>query len=262
MVNKLQYICIIILLSFVVTTVVWAAQTVVVPAGRTIEVKLEEDIDCDLDHTGEPVTAMLYKPFYDNGEYLLPQGSLLKGKIAYLKKAGPDGVNAELKLLFTSLETPSRQIIPINAVIETDDKSGILSGSKPSGFSKFSKAVVTIGKPAAISAATGAVVGAVLPKDIKKSMAIGATVGVGVGIVKEVKEGKKKDPAIKTAEQVVKYTPAGSAYKYGKMGYKGIKQYESSNNKSGGPSSGYNLQLKMGSKQEVLLLSPMKVVLK
>lgn len=255
----IQYICILCLVSSVTIVGVLANETIIVPAGRTIEVKLEQPIDCNLDNAGESVTAILHDPFYNDGEYILPEGSILSGKITILKKAGPGGQNAQLKIVFTTIETPDSVKIPIDAVIETDDNSGILEGQKLSKFSRFKKGLVTIGKPVAIAGATSAIVDTVLPHDIKKTLMIGSTVGLGVGIVKEIKEGKKKEPAIQTAEQIVKYTPAGTAYKVGKMGYSGIKNYEKSTMDAGGSGSGYNLQLTSGSDLEVVLLKPMKV---
>lgn len=255
----IKYISVLLLVFSSTIVVVLASEVITVPAGRTIEAKLEQPIDCNLDNTGESVTAILHKPFYDDDQYILPVGSVLKGKIVILKKPGPGGQNAELKIVFTMIERPDSVKIPIEAVIETDDNSGILKGEKPSAFSKFKKGLVTIGKPVAIAGATSAVVNTVLPHDIKKTLMIGSTVGLGVGIVKEIKEGKKKDPAIKTAEQVVKYTPAGTAYKVGKMGYKGIKDYEKSTIDSGDSGNGYNLELTSGTELEIVLLKPMKV---
>lgn len=257
----IQYISILVLSFSLFINQVFATGHVIVPAGRTIEVKLEQPIDCSIDHAGELVTAILDKPFYDDGQYLLPAGSILKGKITNLVKAGSNGKNAELKLVFTIIETPDRRQIPIEAVIETENGTGMLVGTKPSKFSKFAKGVVKVGKPVAIAGATNAVMNKVLPRDLKKSIMIGSTAAIGVDIVKDIKEGKKKEPAIKTAEQVVKYTPAGSAYRLGKGGYKGIKAYEKASKNSSGAGSGYNLELKSGANLELLLLRSMTVSL-
>lgn len=257
----IQYICILVLAFVFFTTNVIAAGRVVVPAGRTIEAKLEQPIDCNLDRVGEPVSAILHKPFHDNGTYVLPAGSILKGKITRLIKPGPNGRNAELKIVFTVVETPDRKRIPIDAVIETPNRSGVLVGTKPSRFSSFTRGVVKIGKPVAIAGATNAVMNKVLPKEYKKTVNVVTTVGASYEIGREIKEGKKKEPAIKTAEQVVKYTPAASTYRLGKGAYKGIKAYEKSKKKPAGPTSGYNVELKSGAKLELLLLRSMTVSL-
>ena len=227
----------------------------VVPEGRTIEVTTEVPINTTTCQNGDHIFATLRNSFYDDSELIFPQGSKVEGSIVLLKKP-TEGENAEVKVHFTSLTTPSGKKIPISAVIETDEGNGIVYGHGMSKKARFGKMALGIGAKTGTTMAKSALYTATVPKDIRNAIKYGKTAGAGVDIAKTAKSGDIKGATIKTGEQVVKYTPYNDIYKYGKAIKKGIGSAKSINEKEG---VGYDVQIKQGAKLELILLQQVTI---
>jgi hypothetical protein len=246
-------------LYFPITGTILAAEKVTVPSGRTIEVRLEQQIDTSNAYSKQPVTAILKKGFYDNGEFILPPHTKLSGHIDYLKKATATINDAELKLYFDTLKTPDGKTFDISAIIETPDGSGVIHASSKNKFGVFKKAIVKAGEETAITAAKTTVINKVTPKNIRNAISYTKTAGAGVNIVNKARHGDETGAAKETAKQVVKYTPYGKAYKYSAAAYKGAKSTRAAAQSTNENADGNDIRLKQGHKLELILLNPLTV---
>ncbi|MEW5820493.1 MAG: hypothetical protein AB1782_09915 [Cyanobacteriota bacterium] len=231
------------------------AEKLEVPAGRTVEVKTDVMISSETNNNGDPVIVTISQGFYNDGELILPAGSKIEGKIIELEHAS-EGNNGAVKVHFDSVYTPSGEKIPISAIVETEDGTGILWGHGLSKAGKLKKAFVGIGTKTAERAAEGAIVAAALPKKVRNAMKYGATAGAGIGIVEGIKEGNKKEAVTQTAKQVVKYTPYGQVYKYGNIAIEGVKNVNQINSSDG---VGHEVNIKRGSDLELVLQKPILI---
>lgn len=230
------------------------AESYSVPEGRTIDAALNTQVDASTCTLGGHVEAVSEQPFYDDGNYVLPAGTLFEGKITFV-----DNVNSAVKINFYTIVLPDNTKIPISAMIETQDGTGILKYQGSSKFNSFKKAFTAIGSGAAISAAKSAIIKEVIPGAIRQTVAIAKTAQAGVGIVKDAKDGDYKTAGVQTAEQVVKYTPYGMAYGIGKSAVKGYDSYKQQQGTDSQQVNTQSLVLQPGTKLEIEFLAPFSV---
>jgi hypothetical protein len=75
------------------------------PAGVTVEVRLQTQIQSGRSATGDPVTALIARDVKKNGEIVAPKGALLTGRITRLeKRKGPQEDYYILGLDFSTIE--------------------------------------------------------------------------------------------------------------------------------------------------------------
>lgn len=247
----------IIILFFFSVRISSTENLIEVSAGRSIDVVLDSAIDSDNLSLGYLIYAVLPHNFYDDSNLIVPADSKIEGKVTHIKSQDTDS-NAEVKIEFTTIITPDGKHISCLAIIETKDGTGVLYGKGLSKVNKFKKAFLGIGKSTVTTIAKTEAIKAITPKNIRNAFKYTATAGAGVSIAKDIKAGDNKDAAKKTAEQVVKYTPYGAAYKYGKAAVKGAQQaknsYSDEENSVGSP-----VILKSGTKLDLILQQPLKV---
>lgn len=87
------------------------------PARRTIELSLESAIDLEKAAIGDPVRAVLVRPFKQDDRVMAPEGSLLLGRIVRLEKQAQPFDFYEIALQFDTLETGEKRY-EFNATLE------------------------------------------------------------------------------------------------------------------------------------------------
>ena len=155
-----------------------------VPAGATCSVVLSGELNSSSAVVGQTVSAILTEDFTYNGNLIASSGSTVLGTVTLAKKSGFGGRNAQLQVRFTTIRTPYNNIIPISAVIATDDSTGILKGGTAKDSSKeyLKDAVVGSGAGAVLGTALGAMSGG----SVGKGAIYGTAVGGGLGLAKAV----------------------------------------------------------------------------
>lgn len=142
--------------------------TVRVPAGTRLVVRMISSVNSKTNHVGETFTASLEEPLQVNGTVVAPKGTRVYGKLEQVKSAGKITGQSELRLALTGIE--------INGASRP-----IVTGSYDvHGESRGKNTAKKVGIGAAIGGVIGAIAGG------GKGAAIGAGVGAGAGTAAQV----------------------------------------------------------------------------
>ena len=144
-----------------------AAESVTIPPGTILHVKLETTITSKTNKPGDTFTGMVAQDVLSGTETIVPQGSMVSGHIAYLKRAGRIKAKAQMRIVIDSIITPEDQKIQLSSTL-ADSKGGVC-GNAPSDDEGTITGCGKSKKDAAKDAAMGAVVGA----------GAGSAVGIG-----------------------------------------------------------------------------------
>ncbi len=158
---------------------------IMVPAGTTFGATTTSSISSSTAALGEAISWVIGSDFYYGGKLIAPAGSRINGTVTVLKKAGRTGKNGKLGIRFTSLLTPMGQMIPISAVIQTDDGTGVLyaSAAKDTAKEYIKDSAIGAGAGAALGTAMGALAGGSVGRGAIYGTAIGAGLGVGKALL-------------------------------------------------------------------------------
>lgn len=153
-----------------------------VPAGISVNAVLSQEINSQSAVIGQSVNAILTEDFMYNGSIIATAGSTLMGNVVQNKKAGFGNRNASMQIRFTAIRTPYNNIIPISAVIMTNDQTGVLKGgtAKDSAKEYVRDTVIGAGSGAALGTAMGALSGG----SVGRGAVYGTAVGAGIGVIK------------------------------------------------------------------------------
>ncbi len=151
------------------------AESVTVPAGTALEVRLVQGIDTAKTASGSAFEATLASALVVNGKELAPIGSTVTGKVTHVVSAGRLEKPAELSLVLDSLTPKGGEKVAIST--HTWSRKG---------ESHKKRNAEMIGGGAAAGALIGALTGG------KKGAAIGAGVGAGGGTGVAAATGKKQ----------------------------------------------------------------------
>ncbi len=152
-----------------------------VPAGITCSAVLSNEINSLSAVAGQTINLVLPTDFKYNNKLIAPSGSTITGNIVQTNKAGYGNRNAKMLVKFTTIRTPYNNIIPINAVIATNDGSGILRGGTTLDSAK------EYAKDTAVGTASGAIAGVVagaIRGDVGQGALYGAAIGGTMGLIK------------------------------------------------------------------------------
>ncbi|MCL5670768.1 MAG: hypothetical protein M1423_05645 [Acidobacteria bacterium] len=144
------------------------SQSVLVPAGTQIVVRMITGIDSDRNQVGQSFDASLEEPLTVNGALVAPKGTTVYGRLLEVQSAGKIKGQSELRLGLTG--------IVINGATYT-----IATGEYTAQGSSRGKQTA---ERAGIGAAAGGILGAILGGG--KGAAIGAGVGAGAGTAVQV----------------------------------------------------------------------------
>ncbi|HEY2375592.1 MAG TPA: hypothetical protein VGH98_06415 [Gemmatimonadaceae bacterium] len=133
----------------------WAQQSVVIPAGTRLTVRLNEELSTENRRKGSVFSARLEKPIMVDGRVVVPSGALAYGRILDVERNKRIG-RPKLDGTLTSLMIGGREVPIVTDVVGAEGKHG--------------GGLVKIGAGTLIGAIAGAPVA-------------GAAVGAGVGAV-------------------------------------------------------------------------------
>ncbi len=141
--------------------VVLPAETLTLPAGTHIPIRLAQSLDTKRDHPGTPFIAHVAAPVMRDREVLIPRGAVCRGHLVQAKPSGRLKGRALIRLSLDSIEVNGRRY-----TIDT---------SSPAFVSKAHKKrnLAIIGGTAGTGAAIGGIAGG----------GVGAAVGAGAGAV-------------------------------------------------------------------------------
>lgn len=149
-----------------------------VPAGVSFRAVVTAAINSSNAYAGQLVSLVLNSDFYYNNGMIAPVGSIVSGSVIDVSKAKHGSLNAKMKLRFTSIITPDGLNIPISAIVNTDNKTGVLMGG--SKFETSAQYVRDNTKPTPIPA------NAISPMSINRGSSVSGTAGDGGGLVKSI----------------------------------------------------------------------------
>ena len=148
-------------------------QSVVVPAGTEIQVRLEQSIASNRSTSGDPFQATVAEPIVINEKTVIPKGAPVKGRIVSAHESGRlEGV-ARLRLALDSVEVNGRQY----------DLHTSNYGRHGGNHKKRNWAIIGGG------GGGGALIGALAGGG--KGALIGAPIGAGAGVAAAALTGKK-----------------------------------------------------------------------
>jgi YMGG-like Gly-zipper len=142
--------------------------SITVPAGTDLLVRMIDSVDSDKNHIGDRFRASLEQDFVVDGAVIAPKGTDVYGRLSEAKEAGHIRGKSQLKLELTEILIRNR--------LQT-----IMTGDyEVSGSSRGSDTAKKVG----IGAVAGTVIGAIAGGG--KGAAIGAGVGAGAGAAVQV----------------------------------------------------------------------------
>lgn len=139
-------------------------ETVTVPVGTSISVRLNSTINSEKNIAGDTFTATLDNPLVVNDIVLAEKGARVEGKVVEVDRSGRVKGSARLSLALTRIQLSDGQKIEL----KTDAWERIAASSAKSDATK-------VGIGAALGAAIGAIAGG------GKGAAVGAASGAGAG---------------------------------------------------------------------------------
>ena len=151
-----------------------------VKAGKTLRVRLDDELDSEKARVGDRFTVTTVDPVYAGGGVeVIPQASTLVGEVSNVKRAGRKGEPATLDVRFVGLRLPngtrrqlSGSLADLDSSSGTSDNEGTVTAGKTSHRNaKF------IGGGTAGGALIGAIAGG------GKGALIGGAIGAGTGLV-------------------------------------------------------------------------------
>jgi type IV secretion system protein VirB10 len=166
-----------------------AEDTLTLPAGSNLNVRLTTTLSTRTNQNGDPWMAQVVEPIISGGEEVVPTGSTVEGQVTYVKSPGRVKGVGEMRLVAESITTTAGARYVISASLE--DAQGA-EGAKVKGeegtikgpSSKKDDAVKT-----GIGAGVGAGVGAIAAGGT--GALYGAGIGAGVGLIRSLfKRGK------------------------------------------------------------------------
>lgn len=159
---------------------------VMVPANTTFSAVVMSPLSSETAKIGDSVTFYLASDFYYSNHLIAGAGSRLNGMVLKAKKGGVGNRNGQIQIRFTNIVTPTGQMIPISAHIQTSDGTGILKAGTAKDVTKDYAKDAVIG--AAAGAALGTAMGALSGGKVGRGAIYGTAVGGGMGLIQNVFE--------------------------------------------------------------------------
>lgn len=150
-----------------------AAETVVVPAGTTLTVRLGESLGSKISSAGQSFTATVASPVEVGGQTVIPSGAEARGTVTDAKALGKFKGGAVLQIRLNS--------VTVNGKEHSIETSAVTRAEKGKG----KRTAVITGGGAAVGAIIGGLAGG------GKGAAIGALAGGGAGAAGSAYTGNK-----------------------------------------------------------------------
>jgi hypothetical protein len=161
--------------------------TLTLPAGTYLQVRLLTTLSSKTTETGDPWTGRIVEPVFAKGQEVIPEGSMVDGHVTYVKEAGRIKSKGEMRLVAETITTPHD--VKYQVVASLQDAQGAedvkVTGQEGTvkGGGKSAKGQA---KEAGIGAGAGAAVGAIA------AGGSGALYGAGIGLAASLIHGLLK----------------------------------------------------------------------
>jgi len=176
--------------AMLVASAASAAVNVKIPAGTSVQVRIDEKLSSETASVGQVFHGSLAAPVVANGRTLFPKGAIVTGEVVNVERSGRLSTPGELHLSLRTIRTGGRtypvSVQPVVIKGESHTKSN----------------VTKIGGGSALGALIGAIAGG------GKGAAIGAGVGAAAGTGVAASTGKK--PAEVESETVLAWVAQGA----------------------------------------------------
>lgn len=147
------------------------------PEGTRITVKLDLELSSKVASVNDTFLASVAKPVINRERVVMPEGTVIEGRVVEVERAGAGSKDGELEVVFETLKIAgqTRRIegIPVSPIESR-------SSNVFSILSVLGGAVVGTAVGATSNASSGAAIGA----------AVGAGAGTGIALIKKGKEAK------------------------------------------------------------------------
>jgi hypothetical protein len=147
------------------------------PEGTRITVKLDLDLSSKVASANDTFLASVAKPVINRERVVMPEGTVIEGRVVEVERAGAGSKDGELEVVFETLriagQTRRIEGVPVSPI---ESRSSNLF----SILSVLGGAVVGTAVGSASNASSGAAIGA----------AVGAGAGTGIALIKKGKEAK------------------------------------------------------------------------
>lgn len=90
-----------------------------IPPGTTLHCRLTQTLSTKMNHKGDAFSATITEPLMVNGSEVIPVGSTLEGRIAWLDRPGRFRGVGEMRLSPEKITFPDGRSFPISAVLLT-----------------------------------------------------------------------------------------------------------------------------------------------
>ncbi len=174
-----------------------------VPSGTVLQLHLNTTLSTRSSKAGDPFSATVVSPVRDaQGRILIPDGSLVRGEVASVQRAGKLTGSGRLQLRFQQLVLPDGHTASLTAQLGRvqNGSSGVTgaiasategsTSTNTEGGVQRSRTRQTVGDVAA-GGAVGSIIGAIAGGG--KGAGIGAAVGAGLGVVLASQHGAAVD---------------------------------------------------------------------
>ncbi|MBQ8886767.1 MAG: hypothetical protein IJY61_03605 [Candidatus Gastranaerophilales bacterium] len=159
---------------------------VMVPVNTSFEAVSMSSISSETASVGDSVSFYLGSDFYYGKNLIASAGSRVNGTIIKAKKGSWGNRNGQIQIRFTNIVTPTGQMIPISASLQTSDGSGILKAGTAKDVTKEYAKDATVG--AAAGAVLGTAMGALSGGSVGRGAIYGTAVGGGMGLIQNAFE--------------------------------------------------------------------------
>lgn len=159
-----------------------AAKLYIVEAGTTFRVRMNKSINSSTARAGDTFTTTVTEPVYSNtGVIVIPNGSIVTGKIETVVPAKKGGNPGQIAVNFVQLKLPNGMTRSINGSLTDLDARNAKSDNEgtASGDKMKNRKIIFIGGGGAGGAILGAVIGG------GKGALIGGLIGAGAGVLGE-----------------------------------------------------------------------------
>lgn len=159
---------------------------VMVPANTSFEAVSMTPISSETASVGDSVSFYLGSDFYYGKNLIASAGSRVNGTVIKAKKGSWGNRNGQIQIRFTNIVTPTGQMIPISASLQTSDGTGILKAGTAKDVTKEYAKDATVG--AAAGAVLGTAMGALSGGSVGRGAVYGTAVGGGMGLLQNAFE--------------------------------------------------------------------------